>query len=63
MSSYYEFINEQYEKKREAVLEYTEGDRAKTTGFLDTHTECMCLLIYEQWLRNIRGEAREEGNG
>ena len=42
-------IGEEHEKKREAVLEHTGGDVAKTTDIMDVDTEEWLLAEYCRW--------------
>ena len=48
--NYTEFIDYVYEKKREAVLEYTNGDRAITTEILDLDLETDLINTYNLWI-------------
>lgn len=46
-----DLIGEVYEKKREAVLDLTGGDAAKTTGLMDTYTEEQLFWEYYDWVK------------
>ena len=40
---------ETYEKKREAILKFTNGDKARTTAFMDSHAELELLGYFAGW--------------
>lgn len=46
---YSEWIGEKYEKKREAMLKWTNGDVARTTDIMDVDTEFDLLWEYKGW--------------
>lgn len=45
-------IGEEYEKKREAMLEYTGGDVTRTTDIMDVDTEFELLYEYHGWIQS-----------
>lgn len=54
--SYSHLVNEAYEKKRDAVLEYFDYDVSKTTSFMDASIETELHQIYEEWtIANANG--------
>lgn len=49
---YSDLIGEIYEQKREAVLDLTGGNVAKTTSLMDIYTEENLLWEYYDWVKN-----------
>ena len=47
---YSQLIGEEYEKAREAVLKFLGGDVAKTTDFMDAHTESHLDRMFAHWV-------------
>lgn len=47
--NYTKLIDEEYDKKREAALKFTDGDVAKTTGIMDYHTEIELVRMQKDW--------------
>lgn len=60
--NYTEFIDDVYDKKRKAVLEYTNGDRARTTEILDIDLEIGLIHTYSMWIdhnvKDTKGRVR-----
>lgn len=47
---YDHLIGEEYEKKRESLMKYTNNDAVHTTKIMDTKTEADILSMYSGWL-------------
>ena len=60
--NYSDLIDEEYEKKHQAVVEYTKGDFAKTTEFMDGETEQELLVSFYEWIRSSRDDAADVEN-
>lgn len=52
--SYSTLIDEEHDKKREAVLKHFGGDRVKATDFMDLDTEFAILDMFWDWLVDNR---------
>ena len=56
---YSQWIEDEYEKKREAMLEFMEGNRAATTDMMDIDTELELSIQYWCWAAD-NGRAAED---
>ena len=56
---YSQWIGEEYENKRTAMLKYLNDDVARTTEAMDIATEDDLLTIYWSWAYNIVGDAAD----
>ncbi len=54
---YSEYIGEEYEKKREVMLKFLKGDKARTTELMDVDIEQYLLNEYGDWTWGIRDRA------
>ena len=58
-----DLIVEHYEKMREAVLEFADGNRAKTTQLLDWYLKGIANERYEKWAEQMSYEMETSGDG
>ena len=59
---YSQWIGEEYEQKRKALMKYVGDDVAKTTRFMDLDTETGLLIEYRNWTENSFKSASDAEN-
>lgn len=56
--NYSHYSGDEWEKKREAVMRYTENDPAKTTRIMDAWDQVNLHVLYHIWIRDNIDAAR-----
>lgn len=56
-------LDDEYQKQRDALLKYYEGDVGKTTKYLDTNVEHLLLLQYIGWVDEQKDDSSDAFKG